>query len=113
MLDRDDLSRWARVFGAADEQIRRDHLLSHIVAALSEIADQDLVFYGGTALARAHLPMFRLSEDLDFLARLAQRVDREDRASPASGSAPALRHHHMGRPPHDGSRGRRHPTRRR
>lgn len=40
MLHRDDLTHWARVFGAADEQIRRDHLLSHVLAASPSSSDK-------------------------------------------------------------------------
>jgi predicted nucleotidyltransferase component of viral defense system len=54
-------------FGAADAQVRRDHLLSHVIAAVAQ-ADGEWVLYGGTGLARTHLPSFRLSEDLDLLA---------------------------------------------
>lgn len=67
MLLRDEIRRWATVFGAADEQIRRDHLISHILVALAGLDGDGLVFYGGTALARTHLPTFRLSEDVDLL----------------------------------------------
>lgn len=68
MLRRDELAAWAATFGVADEQVRRDHLISHILAAMAALEGAGLVFFGGTALARAHLPIFRLSEDVDFLA---------------------------------------------
>lgn len=67
MLLREEIRHWARVFGVADEQIRRDHLISHILVALAALDCDGLVFYGGTALARTHLPTFRLSEDVDLL----------------------------------------------
>ncbi len=51
----------------ADEQVRRDHLVSHVLAALGSLHQDGLVFYGGTALARTRLPRFRLSEDVDLL----------------------------------------------
>ncbi|GAB3914329.1 hypothetical protein GCM10029964_125510 [Kibdelosporangium lantanae] len=68
MLDPDERRTVAARFGAAEEQVARDHLISHILAALPELTP-DIVFYGGTALARTHLPDFRLSEDIDLLAR--------------------------------------------
>ena len=68
MLRRDELATWAATFGVADEQVRRDHLISHILAAIAALGGAGLVFFGGTALARTHLPVFRLSEDVDFLA---------------------------------------------
>jgi hypothetical protein len=67
MLRRDELRHWAGIFGVADEQVRRDHMISHILVAVATLGGQGLVFYGGTALARTHLPAFRLSEDVDFL----------------------------------------------
>ncbi len=54
-------------FGVALEQVRRDHLMSVALAALTPLADQ-LIFFGGTALSRAFLPTGRLSEDIDLIA---------------------------------------------
>jgi predicted nucleotidyltransferase component of viral defense system len=54
-------------FGVALNQVRRDHLISHVLAALGAHADQ-LLFFGGTALARTYLPRGRLSEDIDLIA---------------------------------------------
>jgi len=67
-------------FGVPDRQVERDHLISHLLAALSaQLADR-LVVFGGTALSRTHLPDGRLSEDVDLLAvpsRAAVVVDLE------------------------------------
>jgi hypothetical protein len=57
----------ARQFGVAFEQVRRDHLISLTLAALKPLRDQ-LVFFGGTALARSYLPQGRISEDIDLIA---------------------------------------------
>lgn len=80
MLEREELASWAAVFGVADEQIRRDHLVSHVLAGLATLDGDGLVFYGGTALARTHLPHFRLSEDVDLLVaprrEWAERIER-------------------------------------
>jgi predicted nucleotidyltransferase component of viral defense system len=67
MLRPEELRSVQATFGAADAQVRRDHLLSHVIAAVAH-ADCEWVLYGGTGLARTHLPGFRLSEDLDLLA---------------------------------------------
>jgi hypothetical protein len=56
-------------FGASSGQIRRDHLISHLLAALTELAGDKLIFFGGTALSRTLLPDGRLSEDIDLIAR--------------------------------------------
>jgi hypothetical protein len=63
----------ADTFGVAIEQVRRDHLISHILAALSASHGKELIFFGGTALARTYLPTGRLSEDIDLIARGARR----------------------------------------
>ncbi|MEO8107305.1 MAG: nucleotidyl transferase AbiEii/AbiGii toxin family protein [Actinomycetes bacterium] len=69
MLDPGELAKVAAYFGVSDDQVRRDHLISHLLAALSEHVKDDVVFFGGTALARTYLPEGRLSEDIDLLAR--------------------------------------------
>lgn len=64
MIDDREIRDRAREFGVPEAQIRRDHLLSHLTAGLPP---QDrVVFIGGTALNRTHLPDMRLSEDLDI-----------------------------------------------
>ncbi|WP_436493517.1 nucleotidyl transferase AbiEii/AbiGii toxin family protein [Actinokineospora sp. HUAS TT18] len=69
MLDPTELARTAAEFGVADDQVHRDHLISHILHALGEM-DVPVTFFGGTALARtwASNPLDgRLSEDIDLL----------------------------------------------
>lgn len=68
MLDPGEAAAVADRFGVADLQVRRDHLLSHLLAVLSSRLPEAVVFFGGTALARTHLPDGRLSEDLDLYA---------------------------------------------
>lgn len=59
----------AAQFGAELQQVRRDHLISHVLAAIArDVPDTDVVFFGGTALARTHLADGRLSEDIDLIA---------------------------------------------
>jgi predicted nucleotidyltransferase component of viral defense system len=66
----------ARRLGVDIELIRKDYVLNHVLAAVAELAN-DIVFRGGTALARVYWPDFRISEDLDFLVegRLAQATE--------------------------------------
>lgn len=66
-LRRDEAASVAHQFGVALEQVHRDHLISSILAALQAHADE-LIFFGGTALARTYLPSGRLSEDIDLIA---------------------------------------------
>jgi predicted nucleotidyltransferase component of viral defense system len=68
MLDPTERDAVAEAFGVADVQVRRDHLISHLLAALSRALPDAVTFFGGTALARTHLPDGRLSEDLDLIA---------------------------------------------
>lgn len=77
MLEHDELVTVADMFGVAEDQVRRDHLISHVLAALPEIAPE-ILFVGGTALARTHLadPAAggRLSEDIDLWVPERDRV---------------------------------------
>ena len=66
VLDPDELRDIAERFGVADEQVRRDHLISHVLAAIEGV--NGVVFVGGTALTRTVLPELRLSEDIDLIA---------------------------------------------
>jgi len=69
VLEHDELVAVADMFGVAEDQVRRDHLISHVLAALPGMAPE-VLFVGGTALARTHLadPAAggRLSEDIDL-----------------------------------------------
>lgn len=49
-----------------DSQVERDHLISHLLVGLAELVGDVVVFFGGTALSRTHLPAGRLSEDIDL-----------------------------------------------
>lgn len=68
MLHPTELADVAATFGVSDAQVRRDHLISHLLGALSRKVRAQVVFFGGTALSRTHLPQGRLSEDVDLLA---------------------------------------------
>ncbi|WP_330249317.1 nucleotidyl transferase AbiEii/AbiGii toxin family protein [Nocardia sp. NBC_00565] len=58
----------AAQFGVSDMQVERDYLISLLLAYLSENHSDSVVFIGGTALARTHLPNGRLSEDIDLVS---------------------------------------------
>lgn len=80
VLDDGEMREVADHFGVGEAQVRRDHIISHALAALSTLGTEDLVFFGGTALARTHLPAVRLSEDIDLLA-VGSRAEAAHRAS--------------------------------
>jgi predicted nucleotidyltransferase component of viral defense system len=69
MLERDELVETAAAFGVPEEQVVRDHLISHVLSALADL-QAPVVFFGGTALARTYLTDpdsgARLSEDIDL-----------------------------------------------
>lgn len=74
----DDLDAVAAKFNVGEEQVKRDHLISHILGALTTMnGADDLIFFGGTALSRTHLPNLRLSEDIDLITRNNRRETAE------------------------------------
>ncbi|MGN2636874.1 nucleotidyl transferase AbiEii/AbiGii toxin family protein [Nocardia takedensis] len=80
-LDPDERAATATEFGVAHAQVERDYLISLILGHLSSTHAESLIFFGGTALARTHLPNGRLSEDIDLIAitprsRLAAELTR-------------------------------------
>lgn len=68
VLDAEEARFFAEKFGVAESQVRRDHVISHVLAALSAAVSDDVIFFGGTALTRTHLTDLRLSEDIDLIA---------------------------------------------
>jgi hypothetical protein len=73
MLDLSEARAVAEQFGVSAGQVARDHLISHLLAAISTHAAEAVIFFGGTALARTLLPGNRLSEDIDLIARDSRR----------------------------------------
>lgn len=61
-------------FAADSEQVVRDHVISHVLAAIGSGGADDVIFFGGTALSRTHLTDLRLSEDIDLIALGDRRV---------------------------------------
>jgi predicted nucleotidyltransferase component of viral defense system len=68
VLSVDDLRAVVERFGAAEDQVRRDHAISHVLWAISEHLPDAVIFFGGTALSRTHLVHARLSEDVDLIS---------------------------------------------
>ena len=78
MIGRREAAQWAELLGVTIPQIARDHLLSHVLAALPQLDEASPpVFVGGTALSRTYLQGLRVSEDLDLL--VADERDYADR----------------------------------
>lgn len=68
VLDEHERVAVERQFGVTERQVVRDHAISHALAAIASLGTDDVVFFGGTALARALLTDLRLSEDIDLIA---------------------------------------------
>jgi hypothetical protein len=68
VLEADELPRVAEAFGVSTPQVLRDHLIAHLLGVIAAVAGDDVLFFGGTALALTHLPDGRLSEDVDLVA---------------------------------------------
>ena len=64
MIDDQGIRDVAARLRVPERQVRRDHLLSHLIAGVA--GADGVIFVGGTALHRTHLPDVRLSEDLDL-----------------------------------------------
>lgn len=75
MLDVTERDTVAATFGVASAQIERDYVLSLLLAVLGQRFADDVTFFGGTALARTHLPAGRLSEDIDLIAAARPRKE--------------------------------------
>lgn len=64
-----ELYETADLFGVDLDQVRRDHVISHVLAAISSECRDSFLFIGGTMLSRTWLTDVRLSEDIDLIAR--------------------------------------------
>lgn len=78
VLDEEERLAVQARFGVGAEQVVRDHAISHVLAAVTGVGTDDVVFFGGTALSRTHLVHARLSEDIDLIA-LRDRAEVGDR----------------------------------
>jgi predicted nucleotidyltransferase component of viral defense system len=69
MLEPADLVDVADQFGVSEHQVRRDHLISHVLVALGQL-ELPVTFFGGTAIFRTFIVNpadgARLSEDIDL-----------------------------------------------
>jgi len=55
MLERDELVKTAAAFGVVEEQVVRDHLISHVLFALADL--QAPVVFFGRSRTRADPPL--------------------------------------------------------
>jgi len=76
MLDPVEAERVRDAFDSTEAQVRRDHAISHVLAALQAV-ESEKVFFGGTALSRTFLIDGRLSEDIDLYSSDRQKLCQE------------------------------------
>jgi predicted nucleotidyltransferase component of viral defense system len=70
--------------------IEKDYFCSVLLEHLAAVAGEQLVFKGGTCLAKVHAEFYRLSEDLDFAFPMAVDASRSERSNRAAGLKEAL-----------------------
>ena len=78
--------------GIQERPVEKDYFCSLILTQLA-VAVPELVFRGGTCLAKVHLEFHRLSEDLDFLFSMpvdSTRAERSRRAARLKAAVGAL-----------------------
>ena len=73
---REALSYSASVAGFSARLIEKDYYCSMILRDFENVSVQELVFKGGTCLAKVHADFYRLSEDLDFAIPAAADATR-------------------------------------
>ena len=71
-------------YGFPERLIEKDYLCSLLLEYLSD-AQENLVFKGGTCLAKVHADFYRLSEDLDFVIPMRTDASRTARSRTAEG----------------------------
>lgn len=65
--------------------IEKDYFCSVLLEHLAAVTGGQLVFKGGTCLAKVHAEFYRLSEDLDFVLPMAVDAPRSERSKRAVG----------------------------
>ena len=83
-----DLFRAAVQFTAAESGfvprlIEKDYFCTVLLDYLSRSAGTELVFKGGTCLAKVHMELYRLSEDLDYSISITADAHRSERSKQA------------------------------
>src|SRR5258705_2559039 len=66
--------------GFAPRLIEKDYFCTALLNYLSRAAGDDLIFKGGTCLAKVHSELYRLSEDLDYAIPVALDTPRSERS---------------------------------
>jgi len=70
--------------------IEKDYYCSVLLQYLGVMVGEELIFKGGTCLAKVHADFYRLSEDLDFLISIPTEASRPERRKRVEGTKKAL-----------------------
>jgi predicted nucleotidyltransferase component of viral defense system len=65
--------------------IEKDYFCTVLLAYFGAAVSEELVFKGGTCLAKVHADFYRLSEDLDFVISVATNASRPERRGRVKG----------------------------
>jgi len=70
--------------------IEKDYFCTVLLAYLSDHGGEQLIFKGGTCLAKVHADSYRLSDDLDFTIPLPVDASRAERRNAVAGAKDAI-----------------------
>jgi predicted nucleotidyltransferase component of viral defense system len=70
--------------------IEKDYFCTVLLEHLAAVTGGQLVFKGGTCLAKVHADFYRLSEDLDFVVPMPIDASRSERSKQATGLKEAV-----------------------
>jgi len=76
--------------GFSSRLIEKDYFCTVLLAYLSDHGGDQLVFKGGTCLAKVYAGFYRLSEDLDFVISIAVDASRTQRRQAAAATKDAV-----------------------
>jgi predicted nucleotidyltransferase component of viral defense system len=79
-LFREAIAFTAAKTGFASQVIEKDYFCTVLLEDLARHGGDDLIFKGGTCLAKVHAGFYRLSEDLDFAIPMHVNASRAERS---------------------------------
>ena len=82
-LFREAIAFTAAKTGFASQVIEKDYFCTVLLEDLAHHGGDDLIFKGGTCLAKVHAGFYRLSEDLDFAIPMRVNASRAERSRAA------------------------------
>lgn len=79
MIDKQEIMRFARMFGISANHLEKDYVLGWLLAGISNHPATRLnwVFKGGTCVKKCFIETYRFSEDLDFTLQDETQIDKK------------------------------------